>query len=215
MSVDDCLTHLREAVRNDGSDCVFITLCPHADVSTVRKAAAEVQLFSLVDILQVNETGIIEPCDLYALLGARGREVTVGKLGLELPPDARWEDIRMEISTLDTCDLSNSNLLADKVRFSGVRNGVVFSRIAPVSVRDLHPKFHKGSTVTALWILMRDYARNNGRHSQAGTKSQQDIDNTNRRVLSEILRELVGLSGKPFRQSRPSETKFTIFFNNF
>ena len=210
-----CLSHIRQVLKSGGEGCLLITICPCTNVSTVKAAARDIQLFPLDSLIQANETGIAEKVDLYEIVGNQARAMTKGRLNWQLPGDAAWEDIRMEISTLDTNDVRHPDMLQDKVRFSFVRNNIVLHQTAPKYVRDLHPRLHTGTTVTALWLLMRDYARHQGTRDANRTEKKRAVDNTHRSALAKVLKELVGLTEPPFRPTRPSRTRFTVFFNNF
>ena len=214
-SASGCISHIQEVINSNGKNCILITISPYTTISTVQKAAQDIHLFPIDSVIQANETGIAEKCDLYAIIGNLGRALTKSSINLQLPKDAQWEEIRIEISTLDPVDVHNSDMLKDKVRFSFVRNGVVLAQSSPKFVRDLHPKLHTGYSVTALWLLMRDYARGEGKREASKNKAKRDTDNTNRSVLAKVLKELIGLTEPPFLQTRPSRAKFSVCFRNF
>lgn len=214
-SASGCISQIHQVIQTNGTGCILISLCPHTNISTVEAAAKDIHLFPIDAIIQVNETGVAEKCNLYEIIGNLGRGMTKSTIDLQLPKDAKWEDIRMEISTLDTVDVCNPDMLRDKIRFSLVRNDIVLAQSSPRFVRDLHHRLHSGNAVTALWILMREYARGEGKRDAAKTPAKRDTDNTNRCELAKVLKELIGLTEAPFRQTRPSRTKFTVYFNNF
>ena len=214
-SAAGCIAQIQQVINTNGKGCIFITISPYSKISTVEAAAKDIHLFPIDAIIQVNETGVAEKCNLYEIIGNLGRAMTKNAIDLQLPKDAKWEDIRMEISTLDTVDVRNPDMLRDKIRFSFVRNDIVYAQSSPRFVRDLHHRLHSGNAVTALWILMREYARGEGKRDAAKTPAKRDTDNTNRCELAKVLKELIGLTEAPFRQTRPSRTKFTVYFNNF
>lgn len=204
-------------VRNKhGQDSVFIALFPHLSISTVQAEAAQLHAFTLDELIQVNEVGDPTKCTLIETIGNRGRVQREGFLGLKLPPEVVWEDLYFEISTRDRDDIKNKNFLSDKLRIKW-RTGISdFSSSAPRSVLELHPRFHDGKFVTALWLMLRDYARGEGKRPPRKRVEDRNTDNTNRSQLAKVLKDMIGLDEKPFRSTKNiSEAKFHICFKSF
>lgn len=119
-----CMEQLRHIRTKVKGEAVLITICPYTNLMCFQEGPMDIRLFPFLDVVHVNETGVAEKCDLKDSLHGAGRKEIRGSLrGFELPPDAVWEAICIEISTTSIHDAAYEDMFKDKVRFSFLRNG--------------------------------------------------------------------------------------------